>query len=1198
MNLLKKLFVYSVVITTVLWSVGASFAPLAANAAGSYPAGSLLAMKGQSGAAVYLIGTDAKKYVFPSQKEYFTWYPNFDKVVRVAVAELDMYPDGGAVTVRPGTKLVTHANTAKVYAIEPGGILRWIPTDTIAKALYGNNWTSRLVDVIPGFFSSSYKATGADISDKYAKGTVVKMGTTYYYIDGTSKRAFANDAALTANGYVAADAVAVTALTGYTDGTSITGAESAIKDFTPTEGGTIPVLSGSVNVSLAASNPASGTVIVDNSGTSQAQALANFGAFNFTAASDGAALVKTVKFTRSGVSADADVDTLYLFDGATRVAEGGSISAGVVTFNNPAGLFTVAAGTTKTISLKADIGLTATAGKTISFGIDTAADVVTGGTVSGSFPARGNLMTVATVSDLGGLKVATSTPSTAATSIDPNQTDAAVAAFTLTAEDQKLSLEKLVLTETGSIQVGDLTGFKLLVDGNQIATAEMASDYTLTFNLTTPLEILSGNSKVFSVRANIIKGATRTFYFSFQYRSDIVAKDVNYGVYVWPRNQYVTNGTWSILKPTGYYTISQGAVTVNKSTTSPATSVSVDSTNLTLAKFDFKATGEDMKIKDLNVSANTVSALAGGNGGLDNGKVFVDGVQVGSTKDLTEDTAVNFTFGSSFVIPAGTTKVVSIVADTKSTTGQSYATAVPSITITLTTGSSNGQGMSSLQTSNVPSGASGVAGNTLTTSASSLSVTKYSGYGNQTMLAGTPNAKVGSFVISTGATAGVNLTSITVNLSAGEAATVTNLLIKRNDTGVQFGTTKGAPGESNVFNGTVNIPAASLVIFDLYADINSGAQAGPWIASLDASGTSSVDGNTVSDSGDTVQTITLGNGSLTLSAGTQPDSINIIAGTSGNTIGQFRLNAANTAYTINNLNLNFPNNFATSTSAVTIEYPKADGTTGTMTSVIEVGTASTLYAAFAGVGMYVAKDTEALVNVKVSLATIASGATAGALGTVTFDPDTNFQAVNTSGTVSTDVGSTEYTGNNFYVRKSVPTFARVSTGTTTPLTDEPIFKFTVVADSAGTIDIKQLGFTVTTTGVTVTALKLYNSSSNTALTDTGLDPDSSGFVKLLVGAVDNDVLTISTTPATYDVRGTIAGWGNSGDVLSVRFKEDVAVIATPTAGAYVDDSATLRLAQYNVWSDRAASSHTTITTDWTNGFLLKNMTGTQEFQKA
>lgn len=1194
MSLFKKFFVYSVMVTVIAWSFGLP----TAKAAGNYPAGSLLALQGQSGAAVYVVNADGTKSVFPDSKTFMTWFSNYDKVVRVPVSELDLYPDKGAVTYRAGTKLVKHQNTAKVFAVEPNGVIRWITTEAVASSLYGANWATRVQDVIPGYFSSSYTA-GADLTTAmYPTGSLVKVGTTTYYVDGTTRRPFANDAAFAANNFKTTDVITATSMTGYTDGSSITGAESALTSISG-QGNVVVVPSGSLNVSLAASSPASGTIITDDddvSGVSKAQALATFGVFNFTAGSDGAAVVKTVKFTRGGVSADTDLDTLYLFDGTTRVAEGGSISGGVVTFNNPNGLFTVPAGTTKAISLKGDVAYDISAGKTISFGINAAADVTTGGTVGGSFPARGNVMTVAVVNDLGSLKVATGTPSGANTAIDPNQVDVEVATLTLTAENQKLSVEKLVLTEIGSVQVGDLTNFKLLAAGNQVATAEMANDYTVTFDMSAaPLEILNGNNKVLSVRANIVKGSTRTFYFSVQYRSDIVAKDTNYGVYIWPRDRYVTTGVWSPLKPTGTYLISSGSVTVNKSVDSPSTSVALDASNVTLAKFDFKATGEDVKVQNLNVRADKPYL------GLDNGKIFVDGVQVGSTKDLTDANGdgtgdvVNFTFGSSFIVPAGVTKVVSVVADTKTAAGGSYGSSSTSTTIYLTTGSSNGQGMSSLQTTNVPS--ANKTANQLTLTGSSLTVSKYSGYGNQTMVAGTVNAKVGSFVFNTGAASGVNLTSITVSLTGGEPTSISNLLIKRNDTGAQFGTTKGSPSTSNVFNGTVNIPAASLVIFDLYADIQNGIPAGDWAADVEGNGTSAVDGNTVTASVQTLQTITIGNGSLTLSAGTHPDAANLIAGTSGNWVGQFRFNAANTAYTINKFVIGVPNNFATSTASMTIEYPKADGSTGSMTSVVVSGDTGTLYASFVGVGMYVAKDAEALVNVKLALTSIASGATSGVQGNVTFVPNSNFEAVNTAGVVIDNVGSTSYTGSNYYVRKSVPTFARVALSNT-PLSDEAIFKFTVVADSAGTIDIKQLGFTVTTAGsVSVTSMKLYNSETGLAITDTGVNADGSGNVKLVVGAEDDDVLSIGTTAKTYDVRGTVTAWG-TGDQISVKFKEDTAVIGTPTNSAYNDDSITLRAANYNIWSDRSASTHTTITTDWTNGYLLKNMNGTQTYNYA
>ena len=126
-------------------------------------------------------------------------------------------------------------------------------------------------------------------------------------------------------------------------------------------------------------------------------------------------------------------------------------------------------------------------------------------------------------------------------------------------------------------------------------------------------------------------------------------------------------------------------------------------------------------------------------------------MQVGSTKDLTDATDVNFTFGSSMILKAGTTAIVDIYADAKSTTGAAFTTG-ETAAITLGTGASNAQGQKSLASINTPT--ADVTANTVTISSSTLTLTKYSGYGNQTMIAGTNNAKLGSFTLSTGATGG------------------------------------------------------------------------------------------------------------------------------------------------------------------------------------------------------------------------------------------------------------------------------------------------------------------------------------------------------------------------------------------------------------------------------------------------------------
>src|SRR3989344_5645398 len=115
-----------------------------------------------SGATVYYHATDGKRYVFPTEKTYFTWYADFGNVKTITDAELAAIPIGGNVTYRPGVKLLKITTDPKTYAIDAGKTLRWITTEEAAKQLYGNDWATK-VDDLPDPFFINYKL-GADIA--------------------------------------------------------------------------------------------------------------------------------------------------------------------------------------------------------------------------------------------------------------------------------------------------------------------------------------------------------------------------------------------------------------------------------------------------------------------------------------------------------------------------------------------------------------------------------------------------------------------------------------------------------------------------------------------------------------------------------------------------------------------------------------------------------------------------------------------------------------------------------------------------------------------------------------------------------------------------------------------------------------------------------------------------------------------------
>lgn len=112
--------------------------------------------------AVYYIGVDGKRHAFPNSRAFFTWYQNFDSVEEVAESELATFPLGMNVTYRPGIRMVKFVTLNKVYVVGRGGVLRWITSEAIARALYGDDWNTKIDDV-PDTFYTNY-TFGADIN--------------------------------------------------------------------------------------------------------------------------------------------------------------------------------------------------------------------------------------------------------------------------------------------------------------------------------------------------------------------------------------------------------------------------------------------------------------------------------------------------------------------------------------------------------------------------------------------------------------------------------------------------------------------------------------------------------------------------------------------------------------------------------------------------------------------------------------------------------------------------------------------------------------------------------------------------------------------------------------------------------------------------------------------------------------------------
>lgn len=112
-------------------------------------------IKGTSSAAVYYCGPDGKRHAFPNQRIHDTWYQGFAGVITLTDAELAQVQLGANVRYRPGVKMVKITTDPKVYAVDAGGVLRWVTTEDVAKRLYGTDW-NRMIDDVPDAFFADY----------------------------------------------------------------------------------------------------------------------------------------------------------------------------------------------------------------------------------------------------------------------------------------------------------------------------------------------------------------------------------------------------------------------------------------------------------------------------------------------------------------------------------------------------------------------------------------------------------------------------------------------------------------------------------------------------------------------------------------------------------------------------------------------------------------------------------------------------------------------------------------------------------------------------------------------------------------------------------------------------------------------------------------------------------------------------------
>ncbi|HSE34858.1 MAG TPA: hypothetical protein VLB83_01920, partial [Candidatus Paceibacterota bacterium] len=907
------------------------------------------------------------------------------------------------------------------------------------------------------------------------------------------------------------------------------------------------------------------------------------GGFKISNGGSSAAKVTSIKFKRTGVSSDSTLNNVYLYDSmGNRLTDAASIANGVISFTDSAGLVSVPSMGSVVVLLRADIAGTwsggvcsanCTNGQTV--GVMTTEVTTDAGAATG-LPISGPEHTIAAQpSGIATVQLNGVTP-TDNSGIEP-QNDFVVWQSTVNIGSRDTSMSAIRFQQIGSAYPDDLQNFRLMVDGVQVGTAVAKADASrfVSFGFATPVTLKAG-SHVIKLVGDVVGGSTRTFKFSLRRVVDMEVWDSQLNIAVTP-TVTGTDGDSATMTNfpanAGDITVSGGTITITKATDSASGNVVKGGSSITLAKFKVKAQGEKLKVENLKVELTHSiegTTVASQVGSIRNGALFLDGVQIGSTQNITTAAAgTQFNLGSSMILDVGKEYALEVRGDVFDADGTDNMDNGQTMTVNLLAGSSNVYKMTSLGYLD----SSTVSGNQITVATGNLTLSKYSAYSNQTIVVPQTAFKIADFRLSTGATESVNINNITVALPA--AYTSTNMTPAHlQDLYVVYGTkttnTKATGATSQSWSVNETLAANSTMEVRVYATLNSSiANASTTVATVTVDGNSLNSGSAVTSGAIAGQTITAGVGSITSAVdASTPVSANAVAN-SMPLVASFKFTAVNDNFTITELTSKVTS--ANDAAAISELVYKVGGTEvrrQPLNGIYSTSTGLAISVPSSGTGVKV-------VDVYANLGSIGpNAATTSANIAVTLD---GFEYQNSNGVKTRDY--TDRAGNAMYAFRTKPTITNAALPTPV-LADgtQTLAKFQISADTAGSVAWKTIKFTVSNSGaatVTPTTWKLYDNDNQSSVLATGAQ---SGQVVTFTLTTDQEV----SGTKTYVVKGDVTGSAANTSV-SMKVNTGVGSRTAPDIQASVAAAATF------VWSDMSSQNHSATTPDWMDDYLVKNL---------
>lgn len=456
---LAKVFSTLTAVTTVMSLSGVAYlAPVAmAVAPADYglKEGDVVSAAGSDDPDVYIVNELGYKRLFlnPAIFNFYGHLGGFAAVKNVSAATRDAFGTSGLFRN-------CETNDEKVYGVETTGedtgMLHWVNTPG-AQAVVDD----------PNFFKKVFCVNSNEFN-WYSKGS---------------------------------DYTSVSQVPSYARTPGVTTTPTPTPTSTPT-----PTPVGAVTVSLASGNPAAATV------TTNAQGV-EFLRFKLT----GTGTVQSMTLKRLGAGAVGDFDNVYIYDGASRLTSGKSLSAatGEVTFSN----LKLSVDGSKELSIIAE--LSATTGNVDYFSIT--GMTLASGTVSG-LPVNGNNFTMsgATSGRLDVSKVG-SIP-------NPNvgAKGAQLSEFKFTMVTEGASVKRITMLQGGTVKPSDITNVKIKTGDKEWAGSVTSTGY-LVFDFDSGFLIAKGEEALFKVYGDLSGKKDEDVNLYFENVTDILAIGDQYG---------------------------------------------------------------------------------------------------------------------------------------------------------------------------------------------------------------------------------------------------------------------------------------------------------------------------------------------------------------------------------------------------------------------------------------------------------------------------------------------------------------------------------------------------------------------------------------------------------------------------------------------------------------------------------------------